>query len=204
MTLDRDIEMNRLGRTRSPADVSSFTAQGDHGLSHTTSLSDKGRPTTSRGNVPIITNGGFKGRMSGFIDSFRRDNSSHFNHHTETDDFGRPAVVRDLGGERYYDIRSANNGTASNLLARELKNRHLQMIAISGSIGTGLFVASGRALSQGGPAAVILVYLLTGGMLWVTMQALGEMAVVFPVAGSFSAYSTRFLDPSWGFAMGWK
>jgi amino acid transporter len=40
-------------------------------------------------------------------------------------------------------------------------------------------------------------------MLYNTIQALGEMAVVFPVAGSFSAYSTRFLDPSWGFAMGW-
>jgi hypothetical protein len=40
-------------------------------------------------------------------------------------------------------------------------------------------------------------------MLYCTIQALGEMAVVFPVAGSFSAYSTRFLDPSWGFAMGW-
>lgn len=40
-------------------------------------------------------------------------------------------------------------------------------------------------------------------MLYNTVQALGEMACVFPVAGSFSAYSTRFLDPSWGFAMGW-
>jgi amino acid transporter len=40
-------------------------------------------------------------------------------------------------------------------------------------------------------------------MLYCTMHALGEMAVLFPVAGSFSAYSTRFLDPAWGFAMGW-
>jgi amino acid transporter len=82
------------------------------------------------------------------------------------------------------------------MLARELKGRHLQMIAISGSIGTGLFVASGRALSQGGPASVLLAYVIVGVMLWCTMQALGGMAVVFPVAGSFSAFSTRFLDPS--------
>jgi amino acid transporter len=41
-------------------------------------------------------------------------------------------------------------------------------------------------------------------MLYCTMHALGEMAVLFPVAGSFSAYSTRFLDPAWGFAMGWN
>ena len=40
-------------------------------------------------------------------------------------------------------------------------------------------------------------------MLYCTVHALGEMAVLFPVAGSFSAYSTRFIDPAWGFAMGW-
>jgi amino acid transporter len=41
-------------------------------------------------------------------------------------------------------------------------------------------------------------------MLYCTCQALGELAVAFPVAGSFASFSTRFLDPSWGFAMGWK
>jgi amino acid transporter len=105
---------------------------------------------------------------------------------------------------RYFDLRAANAQTASTLLARELKGRHLQMIAFGGSIGTGLFVATGMALSHGGPASVLLAYSIVGLMLWCTMQALGEMAVVFPVAGSFSAFSTRFLDPSWGFAMGWK
>jgi amino acid transporter len=51
---------------------------------------------------------------------------------------------------------------------------------------------------------VLLAYLIIGTMLYCTVQALGELAVSFPVAGSFSAYSTRFLHPSWGFAMGWK
>ena len=41
-------------------------------------------------------------------------------------------------------------------------------------------------------------------MLFSTIQALGELAVLFPVAGSFAAYSTRFIDPAWGFAMGWN
>jgi amino acid transporter len=171
-----------------------------------------------------------KTRLGRFIDSFRRqegpspfavhvtdpysDHDPDHHHHddrptgtpTNTNRFGPPGttVVRDHHGERYYDIRSAAHKTASTTLARELKGRHLQMIAISGSIGTGLFVASGRALSQGGPASVLLAYGIVGVMLWCTMQALGEMAVVFPVAGSFSAFSTRFLDPSWGFAMGWK
>lgn len=70
--------------------------------------------------------------------------------------------------------------------------------------GTGLFVASGKSLSNGGPASVLIAYSLIGMMLFCTVQALGEMAVILPVAGSFSAYSTRFLDPAWGFAMGWN
>ncbi|KAI0478724.1 amino acid permease [Xylariaceae sp. FL0804] len=107
-------------------------------------------------------------------------------------------------GPHPYDLRLAALQTAQSHLARKLKGRHLQMIAIGGSIGTGLFVASGRALEVGGPASVLLAYLIIGSMLYCTVQALGELAVTFPVAGSFSAYSTRFLDPSWGFAMGWN
>jgi yeast amino acid transporter len=65
-------------------------------------------------------------------------------------------------------------------------------------------VTSGAALSTGGPAALIIAFAVIGVLMFCTVQALGEMAVLFPVAGSFSAYSTRFLDPAWGFAMGWK
>ena len=70
--------------------------------------------------------------------------------------------------------------------------------------GTGLFVGSGKSLSNGGPASLLIAYMIIGIMLYCTVHALGEMAVAFPVAGSFSAYSTRFLDPAWGFAMGWN
>ncbi|KAK4941256.1 histidine permease [Elasticomyces elasticus] len=88
-------------------------------------------------------------------------------------------------------------------LAMKLKQRHLQMIAIGGSIGTGLFVGSGSALATGGPASLVLAYGLIGIMLYCVVQALGELAVAFPVAGAFSVYASRFLDPAWGFAMGW-
>jgi amino acid transporter len=70
--------------------------------------------------------------------------------------------------------------------------------------GTGLFVASGKALAAGGPASLLIAFGLIGIMLYCTIHALGEMAVLFPIAGSFSAYSTRFIDPAWGFAMGWN
>ncbi len=65
-------------------------------------------------------------------------------------------------------------------------------------------MASGIALYQSGPASMILAYLFIGMIQFCIMQSLGELAVAFPVAGSFSVFSTRFLDPSWGFAMGWK
>lgn len=104
----------------------------------------------------------------------------------------------------HYDAEAAAQATAMSPLLRRLKGRHLQMIAIGGSIGTGLFVGSGRALAYGGPASLLLSFSLTGCMLYCTVQALGELAVLFPIAGSFAAYSTRFLDPAWGFAMGWN
>jgi amino acid transporter len=69
--------------------------------------------------------------------------------------------------------------------------------------GTGLFVASGKSLAEGGPGSVLVCFVIIGMMLYCTIHALGELAVLFPVAGSFSAYSTRFIDPAWGFAMGW-
>ncbi|KAF4335131.1 amino acid transport GAP1 [Fusarium beomiforme] len=105
---------------------------------------------------------------------------------------------------RLFNMSKANYNSANTPLARELKNRHLQMIAFGGSIGTGLFVASGVALYRGGPVSLLLAFIIMGAMQFFTMQALGELSVAFPVGGSFSNYSTRFLDPSWGFAMGWN
>ncbi|UJR16622.1 hypothetical protein I4U23_003522 [Adineta vaga] len=89
-------------------------------------------------------------------------------------------------------------------LHHSLESRHLQMIAIGGAIGSGLFVSSGTALSTGGPGAVVLGYIIVGCMLYNVCMALGELSVLFPVHGSFTTYSSRFLDPAWGFAMGWN
>lgn len=89
-------------------------------------------------------------------------------------------------------------------LRRSLTNRHMQMIAIGGAIGTGLFVASGGTVSQAGPGGAIVAYAAVGLMVLLLMQSLGEMTAHMPVAGSFQTYATRFVSPSFGFAVGWN
>lgn len=89
-------------------------------------------------------------------------------------------------------------------LNKTMKSRHLQMIAIGGSIGAGFFVGSGSALSRGGPGALLLDFSIMGFMMFNVVYALGELAVMYPVSGGFYTYSIRFIDPSWGFAMGWN
>ena len=89
-------------------------------------------------------------------------------------------------------------------LRRKLRTRHLTMIAIGGSIGTGLFVASGASVSTAGPGGALAAYALIGLMVYFLMTSLGEMAAYMPVAGSFSTYGARFVDPAFGFAIGWN
>ena len=91
-----------------------------------------------------------------------------------------------------------------NRLQRRLHSRHLTMIAIGGAIGTGLFLASGKTISQAGPGGAIVAYGLIGLMVFLLMQSLGEMSTYLPVAGSFGEYGTRFISPSFGFAAGWN
>ncbi|EEH43865.2 uncharacterized protein PADG_00154 [Paracoccidioides brasiliensis Pb18] len=94
-----------------------------------------------------------------------------------------------------------NNFTAP--LHRKLKSRHLQMIAIGGIIGPGLLVGSGNALHLGGPAGILISFSLVGIIIFFVMQSLGELATAIPVTGSFTEYSSRFVDDSLGFALGW-
>ena len=78
------------------------------------------------------------------------------------------------------------------------------MIAIGGAIGTGLFFASGSAISQAGPGGAMLAYSIMAVAVYCMMQSLGEMATQLPIPGSFEAYAERFIDPSIAFAVGWN
>ncbi|KAJ2997860.1 hypothetical protein NUW58_g511 [Xylaria curta] len=88
-------------------------------------------------------------------------------------------------------------------LQRGLNSWHLQFIAIGSAIGTGLFLGSGKALATTGPVGSLIAFLFVGTIVYSVMVSLGEMATFMPVAGSFTAYASRFVDPSLGFSMGW-
>lgn len=88
-------------------------------------------------------------------------------------------------------------------LQRGLKNRHIQLIALGGAIGTGLFLGSAGVLRSAGPS-MILGYAIGGLIAFLIMRQLGEMIVEEPVAGSFSHFAHQYWGPFAGFLSGWN
>ena len=85
---------------------------------------------------------------------------------------------------------------------KALKNRHLQMIAIGGSIGTGLFLGAGGRLAQGGPG-LALAYAVCGVFAFLMVRALGELAIRRPSSGAFVSYAREFLGETGAYVTGW-
>ena len=92
----------------------------------------------------------------------------------------------------------------TNSVQRNLKTRHVTMIALGGCIGTGLFMTSGSTISKAGPGGGLVAYIAMGLMVYFLMTSLGELATNLPVSGSFATYNARYVDPALGFAMGWN
>lgn len=127
-----------------------------------------------------------KGYVEGVVDDVQPERKSFI---TKFFDDFKPAISTDEDGSA---------------LKRSLKARHMQMIAIGGAIGSGLYVGSGSSLSDGGPASIIINYTLIGIMMFFVVYALGELSVAYPVAGGFNTIATRFIDPAWGFTISWN
>ncbi|WEJ70011.1 GABA permease [Pseudomonas sp. PSE14] len=92
--------------------------------------------------------------------------------------------------------------TDKNNLSHGLKSRHVTMLSIAGVIGAGLFVGSGRAIAEAGPAT-ILAYIFAGALVVLVMRMLAEMAVASPDTGSFSTYADHAIGKWAGYTIGW-
>jgi AAT family amino acid transporter len=88
-------------------------------------------------------------------------------------------------------------------LSRKLKSRHIQLIALGGTIGVGLFLGSAKAIQKAGPG-LLLSYAVGGLAIFFIMRALGELLTYRPIAGSFATYAEEFCGPFYGFVTGWS
>ncbi|KAM5536471.1 hypothetical protein V8D89_009907 [Ganoderma adspersum] len=87
---------------------------------------------------------------------------------------------------------------------RKLKQRHVQMIAIAGTLGTGLFLGSGHTLKLAGPLGALIAYAFVGTTAYASLCAVGEMTSHAPISGTFPHFAARWVDPAFGFAVGWN
>ena len=94
--------------------------------------------------------------------------------------------------------------TYTSQLHRKLGNRQIQLIAIGGSIGTAVFITIGTGLSKGGPASLLLAYILYSCMVGLVNNSMAEMATFMPVSGAFIRMAGRWVDESFGFMVGWN
>lgn len=90
-----------------------------------------------------------------------------------------------------------------NKMERGLQNRHVQIMAIAGTIGTGLFLGAGRSISLTGPS-IVFIYMITGAFMYLMMRAIGEMLYYDPDQHTFINFITKYLGKGWGYFSGWS
>ncbi|HCB0627821.1 TPA: amino acid permease [Klebsiella variicola subsp. variicola] len=101
------------------------------------------------------------------------------------------------------EVATISKSHSDNSFKKEMKTRHIVMLALGGVIGTGLFLTSGYTVNQAGPLGALLVYALGAVMVYLVMMSLGELAVHMPETGSFSSYAAKFIGPATGYTVGW-
>ncbi|KAF9138448.1 hypothetical protein BG015_002381 [Linnemannia schmuckeri] len=161
--------------------------------------------TSRRPSRDVIQMDSFK---SSPASSIRKGNSFRNNSGDGSDDSTTYSRQEQQGGGSKYlhddsDLSNDTDGQVGKGLQRNLEARHLTMISLGGTIGTGLFLASGSSIATAGPGYSQVAYSLIGSMVYCFMSSLGEMTTYLPITGSINAYGTRFFDPALGFMLGW-
>jgi amino acid transporter len=110
-------------------------------------------------------------------------------------DTDSPAQLADESTGEFEEVVAVKQG---------LHQRHIQMIALAGTIGTGLFLSSGRAIAHSGPLGAFLGFLIMGCVAGTVTLAVGEMGTLVPLSGGIVRYSEYFVDPALSFANGYN
>ncbi|KAF2746899.1 hypothetical protein M011DRAFT_468185 [Sporormia fimetaria CBS 119925] len=113
----------------------------------------------------------------------------------------------DLGAKKSEPMTTSDvekqTAPVKDQLQRKLRSRHLQFVAIGGTVGTGVFIASGTSIATAGPVGALLAYVFIGSLVYSVMLSLCEMSTFLPISGAFTRYAARFVDPSLAFSMGY-
>lgn len=135
----------------------------------------------------------FNNEKSSFekFDSKTTTNEKNIINNSSDNDSGKNLRDRSVQHEDISDIK----------MNKDLDIRHLLTLAVGGAIGTGLFVNSGGSLTSGGPASLVIAWVIVSTCLFTVINSLGELSAAFPVVGGFNVYITRFVDPSFGFSV---
>ncbi|WWC88222.1 uncharacterized protein L201_003127 [Kwoniella dendrophila CBS 6074] len=114
------------------------------------------------------------------------------------------SVVDEEAGFTKDDVKVDVHTNLYDGVQRKMEQRHMQMIALAGTLGTGLFLGAGKTIAHGGPVGSLLAYILTGSIVYSMLVCVGEMAVYAPISGGYVHFIERWLNPSVGFAIGWQ
>ncbi|KAF5098035.1 hypothetical protein D0Z00_002188 [Geotrichum galactomycetum] len=119
------------------------------------------------------------------------DKSDHLSYDLEKDRLPSPQV------------EEFESHVEENQVKRGLKQRHVSMIALGGTIGTGLFIGTGTAIGNAGPAGSLISYCFFATVVYSLANSIGEMATYIPITGSFTVFCSRFVSPALGASVGW-
>ncbi|KAH8092518.1 amino acid permease-domain-containing protein [Cristinia sonorae] len=121
-----------------------------------------------------------------------------------TKELPSPALVHDHKRQPAWKRLLTGDANGEYETHRGMGGRHIMMIAIGGTIGTGIFLSAGSAVSLAGPGSALLSYFVVGLFCYAVVISLGEMASYIPISGTFAGFATRFVSPALGFTLGWN
>ncbi|AOA60886.1 Basic amino-acid permease [Komagataella phaffii CBS 7435] len=134
-----------------------------------------------------------------------------FTEHTEANKYSYPKSDNDKSNDEVYELKEdsqrdtpdykiENGDIEETELKRNLKPRHVTMLALGGTIGTGLFIGIATPLQVAGPVNALIAYIFIATLAFSVTQSLGEMATFTPISGSFCVFNTRYISKAVGFA----